>query len=171
MRTADPGDVLALLDGRLAEAYVRTPDEVGERLARLDFRPDPDGRFRINEVYCHDNTWRATLEALLDGTDRVLMDLRSFSAHNAGCRFELEQIVRRVPTDDIVLVCDNTTDLPLLHEILAAAWAAERGRRHAGGSGEISVVRMERQTRLEFVLLMHCLQRDALLPRDQQVNA
>ena len=66
-----------------------------------------------------------TLEALLDGTDRVLMDLRN-SAHNAGCRFELEQIVRRVPTDDIVLVCDKTTDLPLLHEILL-----RRGRANA----------------------------------------
>ena len=145
MRTADPGDVLALLDGRLAEAYVRTPQEVDERLARLDLRPDPDGRFRINEVYCHDNTWRTTLEALLDGTDRVLMDLRSFSAQNAGCRFELEQIVRRVPTDDIVFVCDKTTDLPLLHQILAAAWAAERRDGRARGSGEISVVRVERQ--------------------------
>ena len=31
MRTADPGDVLALLDGRLAEAYVRTSHEVGAR--------------------------------------------------------------------------------------------------------------------------------------------
>ena len=61
MRTADPGDMLALLDGRLAESYVRTTQEVGERLARLDLRPDPDGRFRINEVYCHDNTWKTTL--------------------------------------------------------------------------------------------------------------
>jgi hypothetical protein len=74
MRTADPGDMLALLDGRLAESYVRTPQEVGERLARLDLRPDPDGRFRINEVYCHDNTWRTTLEALLDQSDIVLME-------------------------------------------------------------------------------------------------
>ena len=164
MRTADPGDVLALLDGRLAESYVRTPQEVGERLARLDLRPDPDGRFRINEVYCHDNTWRTTLEALLDGSDKVLMDLRSFSAQNAGCRFELEQIVRRVPTDNIVLVCDKTTDLPLLQEILAAAWTAERRNRRARGSGEISVVRMERQTRSEFTLLMQRLQRGALLP-------
>ena len=161
MRTADPGDVLALLDGRLAEAYVRTSQEVAERVARLDLLPDPDGRFRINEVYCHDNTWRTTLEALLDGTDRVLMDLRSFSAQNAGCRFELEQIVRRVPTDAIVLVCDKTTDLPLLQEILAAAWAAERRNRRARGSGEISVVRVERQTRSEFALLMHRLQRGA----------
>ena len=140
-------------------------------VARLDFRPDPDGRFRINEVYCHDNTWRRTLEALLDGTDRVLMDLRNFSAHNAGCRFELEQIVRRVPTDDIVLVCDKTTDLPLLHEILAAAWAAERRERRARGSGEISVVRMERQTRSEFALLMQRLQRGTLLPMERPVNA
>ena len=159
MRTADPGDVLALLDGRLAEAYVRTSHEVGERMARLDLRPDPDGRFRINEVYCHDNTWRTTLEALLDRTDQVLMDLRSFSAQNAGCRFELEQLVRRVPTEDIVLVCDKTTDLPLLHQILAAAWAAERGDGRARGSGKISVVRVERQTRSEFALLMHRLLR------------
>ena len=110
-------------------------------------------------MYCHDNTWRTTLEALLDRTDSVLMDLRSFSAQNAGCRFELEQLVRRVPTEDIVLVCDKTTDLPLLHQILAAAWAAERRDGRARGSGEISVVRVERQTRSEFALLMHRLLR------------
>ena len=161
MRTADPGDMLALLDGRLDEAYVRTPEEVGERLARLDFQPDPDGRFRINEVYCHDDTWQTTLEALLEGSDMVLMDLRSFSTHNAGCRFELEQIVRHVPTQNIVLVCDKTTDLPLLHEILGAAWAAERGTRQQSARGEISVVRMERQTRSEFAVLMQRLQRGA----------
>ena len=161
MRTADPGDMLAFLDGRLAEAYVRTPQEVEERLARLDFRPDPDGRFRINEVYCHDHTWRTALEALLDESDRVLMDLRSFSALNAGCRFELEQIVRRVPTDNIVLVCDKTTDLPLLHQILAGAWAAGNRTGRERGSGEIAVIRMERQSRSEFAVLMHRLQRGA----------
>ena len=159
MRTTDPGDMLALLGGRLADAYVRTPQEVGDRLARLDLQPDPDGRFRVNEVYCHDNTWRATLEALLDGSDRVLMDLRSFSLHNAGCRFELEQLVRRVPTDAVFLVCDKTTDLPLLQEILSTAWAGARRDKRARGSGEISVLRVERQTRQEFALLMHQLER------------
>jgi hypothetical protein len=90
------------------------------------------------------------------------MDLRSFSAQNAGCRFELEQIVRRVPTDRIVLVCDKTTDLPLLHQILSGAWSAGGRDRPARGTGEISIVRMERQTRSEFALLMHRLQRGAL---------
>jgi hypothetical protein len=59
----------------------------------------------------------------------------------------------------IVFVCDKTTDLPLLHQILAAAWAAERRDGNARGSGEISVVRVERQTRSEFALLMHRLLR------------
>jgi hypothetical protein len=157
MRTADPGDLLALLNGRLAESYVRSPQEVRERLERLDRRPDPDGRFRINEVYCHDNTWRPMLEALLDGTDMVLMDLRSFSASNAGCRFELEQLVRRLPTDAIVFVCDRTTDLPLLRGILAEAWAAAHRDGCARGQGAVSVVRVERQSRSELGLLMRRL--------------
>jgi hypothetical protein len=157
MRTADPGDLLALLNGRLAESYVRSAQEVRERLERLDSRPDPDGRFRINEVYCHDNTWRPMLEALLDGTDSVLMDLRSFSASNAGCRFELEQLVRRLPTDAIILVCDRTTDLPLLQGILGEAWTAAQRDGSARGSGAVSVVRVERQSRSELGLLMRRL--------------
>jgi hypothetical protein len=166
MRTADPGDILALLGGRLADSYVRTPEEIDQRLRRLDLQPDPDGRFRINEIYCHDNTWRPMLEALLGASDRVLMDLRTFSAHNAGCRFELEQLVRHLPTENLVLVCDKTTDLPLLHQILSGAWEAARKEGQARGSGTISVVRVERQSRSEFALLMQ-----RLLPSRAQVPA
>lgn len=154
MRTADPGDLLALLNGRLVELYVSTPGEVSNRLARLDLRTDPDGRFRINEVYCYDNTWRPTLEALLDASDTVLMDLRSFSAGNAGCIFELEQLVRRLASHDILFVCDRTTDLPLLRKVLHDAWATtgEAGRgRVANG---ISVVRVERNSPSELGVLM-----------------
>jgi len=159
MRSVDPGDVLALLDGRLAELYVRAPQEIVERLERLDLGPDPDGRFRVNEVYCHDRTWRAMLEALLDTSDAVLMDLRSFSADNSGCIFELEQLVRRLPSDHIVLVCDNTTDLPLLRQILSDAWTAALDDGHTCGAGRVPVVRVERNSRAELALLMESLLR------------
>jgi hypothetical protein len=155
MRTADPGDVLAFLNGRLAELYVRTPGEVRDRIAHLDFQTDPDGRFRINEVYCHEHTWRSALEALLGSTDIVLMDLRSFSASNAGCVFELEQLVARLDSDNIVLVCDRTTDLPLLREILDRAWTAAR----PAGRATISIVRVERNSRPELGVLMKRLLR------------
>lgn len=157
MRTVDPGDLLALLNGRLAELYVRAPEEVRNRLARLDLQTDPDGRFRINEVYCHENTWKPTLEALLDATDIVLMDLRSFSASNAGCVFELEQLVRRLASDDIVFVCDKTTDLPLLRNILRGALTTAREAGNARGANRISVVRVERNSRSELGVLMRRL--------------
>ena len=165
MRTADPGEMLALLNGRLSELYVTTPGEVGQRLGRLDLRPDPDGRFRVNEVYCHENTWRPTLEALLDATDTVLMDLRSFSANNAGCIFELEQLVRHLSTADIVFVCDNTTDMALLRRTLDDAWTSARADGQARNTGAMSVVRVERGSRSEVGLLMR-----RLLRRPQTVD-
>lgn len=159
MRTVDPGDVLAMLDGRLAELYVRAPGDVAERLDRLDLSPDPDGRFRINEVYCHDHTWRPMLEALLDASDVVLMDLRSFCASNAGCIFELEQLVQRLSTNHIVLVCDTSTDLPLLRQTLGGAWAASHDAGQTHGAGSLPVVRVERNSRAELGVLMACLLR------------
>ena len=85
------------------------------------------------------------------------MDLRSFSASNAGCVFELEQLVRRLATDKIVLVCDKTTDLPLLRGILGDAWAAARRDGTARGTGRISVVRVERHSRADVAVLMQRL--------------
>ena len=118
---------------------------------------DPDGRFRVSDLYCHDDTWRPTLQALLDASDLVLMDLRSFSQQNAGCIFELEQILAHVPTDSIVLVCDRTTDLNLLGRTLAGAWDQARREGFARGSGRIAIVNVEHQNREEIAMLMRRL--------------
>lgn len=50
---------------------------------------DIDGRYRVNRCYCHDATWQDALQALVRFSDVVLMDLRGFQTHNAGCRYEL----------------------------------------------------------------------------------
>jgi hypothetical protein len=153
-RTIDPGDILAFLRGGLAEQYVARPSEVAERIARLDLHPDPDGRFRVNEVYCHDDTWRPALETLLEASDSVLMDLRSFSARNEGCIFELRQLLRRVRSDAIVLVVDHTTDVQRLGEILSEAWAAAVQEGRGRGDGQVALVRVERNSALELDVLM-----------------
>jgi hypothetical protein len=158
-RTVDPGDTLALIGGRLAKQYVGSVSEIPHRMATLDRRPDPDGRFRVNEVYCHDDTWRPSLEALLDASDGVLMDLRSFSRQNAGCIFELEQIVRRVPSDHVVFVCDRTTDVPFLESVAGAAWAAASADGRARGDGSIATLVIEGHSREELARLWACLDR------------
>jgi hypothetical protein len=158
-RTVDPGDTLALIGGRLAEQYVASVGEIPHRMAALDRRPDPDGRFRVNEVYCHDDTWRPSLQGLLDSSDGVLMDLRSFSKGNAGCIFELEEIVRRVPIDRVVFVCDRTTDLQLVEDVLRPAWTAASAEGLARGDGQVAVVPIERQSRAELAGLWKRLAR------------
>ena len=157
MRTADPGDVLAFVNGRLASRYVESAETIPRQLEKLDDACDPDGRYRVNEIYCRDDTWRSTLEALLETSHTVLMDLRSFSERNAGCIFELEQLVRRVPTDNVVLVCDKTTNLSLLGKVLNEAWHGARREERGRGSGQVALVRMEGHSNRELAVLIQRL--------------
>jgi hypothetical protein len=154
IRAIDPGDMLAFLSGHLGSQYIASADQLPERVNALDGQRDPDGRYRVSELFCHEDTWRPSLQALLDSSDAALMDLRSFSRRNAGCVFELEQIVSRLPTDKIVLVCDRTTDLTLLRDTLDAAWDKARREGHARGSGQLAIVPVERHSRRELGVLM-----------------
>jgi hypothetical protein len=156
-RTVAAGDLLAFLGGRLAEQYVAGPEAVRARVEALDAAPDPDGRFRVNDFYCHSDTWRPTVQALLDASDRVLMDVRSFSERNQGCRFELEQLVWRLPSDAIVLVVDKGTDVVRLCDTLDVAWRAARQVNRARGDGRLALVRVERAGRPEVRLILECL--------------
>lgn len=124
-QTLDATDLFDYLDGRLAERFIRSPGEVSARLAALDWRPDADGRWRVNECYCQDSTWQVALAALVDRADLVLMDLRGFAAHNAGCRFELGAIARAAHLHTAVVLTDASTDLDTAR---ADAAAAPRGR-------------------------------------------
>lgn len=152
-RTLDPGDILRFLGGRLAEQYVASAGDVAQQVARLDRGRDPDGRFRVNEMYCHDDTWRPGVDALLEVSDRVLMDVRSFSERNQGCIFELERLVWQLPSDAIVLVVDRSTDLRRLGDVLETAWQAARASGRARGNGRLSLVRIERNDAREAARL------------------
>lgn len=159
-RTADPGDILAYLGGRLREQCVSKPADARRRIDALDVLPDPDGRYRINEVYCAADCWQVTLQALLGVSDVVLMDLRGFSRQNAGCRFELEQLLERYDTRKVVLVVDSTTDGEYLQSMLSDVWAASSDEGGEGGpSGEprFTSVRIERQSSREIEGLFETL--------------
>ena len=124
-QTLDATDLLDFVDGRLAQRFIRSPAEVPTRLAAFDWQPDADGRWRVNECYCHDSTWQVALVALVDRADRVLMDLRGFAAHNAGCRFELGVLARAAHLQGAVVLTDASTDMTTAR---ADAAVAPRGR-------------------------------------------
>jgi hypothetical protein len=123
-RTIDPEDFLRYLTGRLASAFVQSREDLDRRLAALDRRPDPDGRYRVNEFCCRDNTWQATVVELMHRADAVIMDLRGVTASHRGCEFQLQQLAARMLPERIVLVIDRTTDRSVIEKALLSQGAA-----------------------------------------------
>jgi hypothetical protein len=101
-----------------------TPDEVATRIACFHHEPHPwMFLYATNSLLCTDHAWRHALDALLEETDVVLMDLSGFSSSHQGCTYELGQLIDRVPTSRIVLLVDTATDLGFLGTTLQAACA------------------------------------------------
>jgi hypothetical protein len=118
----EPHEFYDFLGGRLSRAFVKNENDLTQRLSQMDRRPDPDGRYRVNEFFCHTDTWQATMRRLARESKAVLMDLRSFAENNQGCAYELQQLVDIVPINRIVLVIDGTTDRSLLERRLQEMW-------------------------------------------------
>lgn len=110
-RTIDPDELFAFIDGRLAQRFIADQTQLATRLAGFDDAPDPDGRYRINECYCFDTTWQAALAALIRMSDVVLMDLRGFQPHNAGCRHELAELSSATRLRRVIVLYDERTAL------------------------------------------------------------
>jgi hypothetical protein len=117
-RTVEPHEFLDFVSGKLARRFIDGPAAMDQRLRERDLRPDRDGRFRVNDFFCYDDTWKMVLSRLVHDSDVVLMDLRGFSAQNAGCIFELHELVRLVPLVRVVFIVDGRTDERLLAETL-----------------------------------------------------
>ena len=120
-RTLDAGDVLTFLDRRLGQRFISSASDLQARIAEFDLLPDLEGRFRINECYCRDSTWRAAFAALALRSDVVLMDLRGFQAKNEGCRHELAALAGAEHVGRVVVLLDADTDRATAAAATAAA--------------------------------------------------
>ena len=141
-RTIDADDIFTFIDGRLAERFIRSPADVPRRLAEFELRPDVEGRYRVNECYCHDTTWQDALAELVRAADVVLMDLRNFIAQNAGCLHELRVLATTPGLARVVVLINEQTRLPEAQAAIAEAtatapsgrfvWLEQRGERPPG---------------------------------------
>jgi hypothetical protein len=120
--TLEPYEFFEFLSRRLARAFIKNRDDLDGRLPESMAMPDPDGLFRIEDFFCHDDTWQMTVSRLARKADAVLMDLRGFMSKHRGCIFEIEQLIASVPLQRIVLLVDRSTDVPFLEQILQRAW-------------------------------------------------
>ncbi len=119
----EPDEFLGFLAGQLRRRFVAGSADLAARIDAIDRRPDPDGRFRVAEFFCRADTWQMTMQRLVVDSDAVLMDLRSFSATNQGCVFELGRLLDAIDVRRVVFVIDATTNRTFLESTLERLWS------------------------------------------------
>ena len=106
----EPHEFLDLLHGRPARRIVGTAGELRTRVDDLDGDPDPDGRYRVGELFCRDDLWRQALQQLVRRSDCILLDLRGFTRRQEGVTAEITQLAQLVPLGRILVLVDDDTD-------------------------------------------------------------
>ncbi len=120
--TIEPHEFLAFIGGKLSRSFIDSYKTFENRLSEVDLKPDPDGRFRVNEFFCFDDTWKMVLEGFVSNSDVVLMDLRGFSQNNDGCKHEIREIINLKPVSKILFIIDDTTDNDFLEKLIKEYW-------------------------------------------------
>jgi hypothetical protein len=161
--TVEPHEFLDFVHGRLAGRFIDGPATLARRLAAMDLQPDRDARYRINDFFCFDDAWRATVSRLARDSDAVLVDLRGFSRTNAGVVFELTTLTDVVPLGRVVMAIDGTTDEAFLRGTVeqARAGMSEGSPNRCPDAGQAAVVRLRHPDLRELPLVLSALARAA----------
>ena len=59
--TVKPHDFLDFLSGKLSTRFIDSEEAIKRSIKEMDLVPDPDGRFRIKDFFCYEDTWRMVL--------------------------------------------------------------------------------------------------------------
>jgi tetratricopeptide (TPR) repeat protein len=121
-RSIDPAKLLAFVSGRLKQRFIIEPADLDRRVHAADNRPNGDGSYGVDELFCGTDMWQAAVLSLMGNCDLVAMDLRGFSPDNKGCIFELQSLIANVPLGKIMLLVDATTDTGFLRQTLDTCW-------------------------------------------------
>lgn len=141
----EPHEFFAFVRRRLGDMFLRRRRDVAARLQQLDDLRDPDGRFRVNELFCLGNCWKDTVTALMCRAGLVLVDLRGYEERRTGMRYEIEQVINSVPLQRCVVLTQAGDDEAAIDALLSSAWSqmqADSPNRTPGGA-ELRVVQLK----------------------------
>ena len=62
--TVEPHEFLDFLSGKLGRRFISGPETLARRLSETEQRRDFDGRYRVDDFFCHDDTWQMVLKRL-----------------------------------------------------------------------------------------------------------
>jgi hypothetical protein len=171
--TIEPHEFLDFLSGKLSRRFIDNPETLDLRLSEMDARPDRDGQFRVNDFFCYDDTWRMVLSRLVSSSDVVMMDLRGFSSENAGCIFEINELINTVTVERVVFIIDDTTDERYLRQVLQQSWSQTKpaSPNRQSSSGLLHLFRLQGFQNGELQRILPILSTAANVTPETQVTA
>ena len=140
----EPDEFLDFARGVLPRRFVADETDLAERLRRLDLAPDRDGRFRVAQFFCADDTWRPAVRELAGRADVILIDLRGLHPGRRGVVFELDLLIQLHTIERTIALVDRSTDQDFLRWLLQSANAPT-----------LRMVELDRHTGGPFALLRH----------------
>jgi len=141
-------DPIRVARGRSQDVIALTPEQVDARIASFRQTPHPwYCVYETNTLLCGDQSWQHAVARLLHDTDLVLMDLSSFSPKNAGCAYEIGQLIDKMDRSQFLLLVDETTDMDFLTKALQTAWTAmaPTSPNRRPDAGPIRLFRLEKE--------------------------
>jgi hypothetical protein len=147
----EPDEFFKYLRGRLREHFVADPGAAAPRVAALDRLRDPDGRFRVTEVYCTADTWQPTVLEMMARAGVILLDLREYAGTRLGTRYELTEVLRRAPLQKVLVLVGIGDDVSGLRAEIESIWRdVGRSRRDRAESPELTVLQFSRSSHAEI---------------------
>jgi hypothetical protein len=147
----EPDEFFKYLRGRLREHFIADPGEVAPRVAILDRLRDPDGRFRVTEVYCTADTWQPTVLEMMARASVILLDLREYAGTRLGTRYELTEVLRRAPLQKVLVLVGSGDDVTGLRAEIESIWGdVGRSRLDCAESLELTVLQFTRSSHAEM---------------------
>jgi hypothetical protein len=173
----EPHEFFAFVRRRLGDMFLRRRRDVADRLQKLDDLRDPDGRFRVNELFCLGTCWKEAVNALMARAGLVLLDLRGYEERRAGMRYEIEQVFNSVPLHRCVVLTQMGDDQAAIDATLRTAWSQMQAGspNRMSGTVELRVVQLKgsgmREVRRVFADLAHVARAGAAAPQREVERA
>lgn len=103
--------------------FIQNPSELNCRIDNARRQNGGwSGIFKGFPMYCYDNVWKKAVDALLQVSDVVLMDLRGFSPARLGCEYEVGVLINRHAIQRIVFLVDQETK-ESVYQLICRRWS------------------------------------------------
>lgn len=114
----DPYELYQFLSRNIKSLFIRNEQQASKHLEETDNQADADGRFRINEFFCLDDTWEFVAQGLIKQSDVVVLDLRDFELSRVGTAKEIEFLSRFNAFSRSLVLVNNEEDIVKLIEMI-----------------------------------------------------